>query len=505
MREYKKIDLPKQKGHKALLPKVVMTTVLGLGITIGSVYADSFQNNLPKVYHVYVNGEHLGTVGSKDVIESFIEEKVSSEEKKFEDLHLAVSEEITYIPEVAFQPVFNNERVIENLEDKITYSVQAVKLVVDGELVGYFNDKETAQQVLNKFIAKYVPEEIASQYSMKAIEQTTEGDTESTEEVATLSSSEVEETETTPVLSAGQSTILDVDFSKKVSIEEEKINPSELLTEEQAMKLLERGTIADQIHKIQSGEVLGSIAEKYNLSVTELISLNPNMNENSVLSIGQEVNVTGYKPFIDVIVTEDKMVEESIDYQVKYESSDELFKGQSKVKQEGQEGKKHVHYRITKENGNVVNREVINSEVVKEPVNKVIIQGTKVIPSRGTGSFRWPTAGGFITSGLGYRWGSYHKGIDIAGVSNRSIYAADNGIVKSAGWNGGYGYQVVIDHQNGFRTSYSHLSSIHVSPGQTVQRGQTIGIMGSTGNSTGVHLHFELYKNGALQNPSSYF
>ena len=116
----------------------------------------------------------------------------------------------------------------------------------------------------------------------------------------------------------------------------------------------------------------------------------------------------------------------------------------------------------------------------------------------------WPTVGGYISSHQGYRWGRFHKGIDIARPSNRTIKAADNGTVTFAGWDGAYGNKVVINHNNGMRTVYAHLASINVSVGQTVEKGRKIGVMGSTGNSTGVHLHFEVYKNGSLKNPLNY-
>jgi murein DD-endopeptidase MepM/ murein hydrolase activator NlpD len=97
-----------------------------------------------------------------------------------------------------------------------------------------------------------------------------------------------------------------------------------------------------------------------------------------------------------------------------------------------------------------------------------------------------------------------HKGIDIARPSDRTIKAADNGVVVSAGWGGGYGNKIVIDHRNGYRTLYGHMSSLKVKVGQTVSKGTAIGIMGATGDATGVHLHFEVYKNGSLVNPLSY-
>ncbi|HYK74232.1 MAG TPA: M23 family metallopeptidase, partial [Pseudoneobacillus sp.] len=122
----------------------------------------------------------------------------------------------------------------------------------------------------------------------------------------------------------------------------------------------------------------------------------------------------------------------------------------------------------------------------------------------GDGSFVLPTVGGYISSNMGYRWNKMHKGIDIARPSNRTIKTVDNGVVVFAGWDGGYGNKIIVDHQNGYRTVYAHLSSIEVNVGQTVPKGSQIGVMGSTGDSTGTHLHFEVYRNGALVNPLKY-
>lgn len=115
--------------------------------------------------------------------------------------------------------------------------------------------------------------------------------------------------------------------------------------------------------------------------------------------------------------------------------------------------------------------------------------------------FIWPTNGGIITSYQGMRWGKFHKGIDIAGPSNYSILASDGGKVEFAGWRNGYGKTVKINHLNGYKTQYAHLESIDVNVGDNVSKGNKIGIMGSTGRSTGIHLDFEVYLNGKLINP----
>lgn len=119
----------------------------------------------------------------------------------------------------------------------------------------------------------------------------------------------------------------------------------------------------------------------------------------------------------------------------------------------------------------------------------------------GSGSFIWP-AGNHSLSGNDY-WDG-HLGIDIAAGEGASVYAADAGVVVYAGWaNGGYGYMVMIDHGNGYQTLYAHLSSVVANCGQSVGKGATIGLAGSTGNSTGAHLHFEVRYLGGFVNPWS--
>lgn len=133
------------------------------------------------------------------------------------------------------------------------------------------------------------------------------------------------------------------------------------------------------------------------------------------------------------------------------------------------------------------------------------------IRSAGTLSTQTPSAAGLIwpvqgvlTSPYGMRWGRLHEGIDIGAPSGTPIYAAAAATVIYSGWQGGYGNLVVLDHGNGIATAYGHQSQIAVSNGQTVAQGQVIGYVGSTGHSTGPHLHFEVRVNGTPVDPLSY-
>ena len=118
-------------------------------------------------------------------------------------------------------------------------------------------------------------------------------------------------------------------------------------------------------------------------------------------------------------------------------------------------------------------------------------------------SYSWPTKGIF-TSGYGWRWGRMHKGIDIANNTGTPIHAARDGIITYSGWSSGYGYLVEMSHADGESTRYAHNSRLLVKKGQVVPQGARISLMGSTGRSTGPHLHFEIRRSGgAAVNPLS--
>ena len=130
-------------------------------------------------------------------------------------------------------------------------------------------------------------------------------------------------------------------------------------------------------------------------------------------------------------------------------------------------------------------------------------------PVSGSGAMIWPV-NGVVTSPYGYRthpiFGTtiYHSGMDIGVDYGTPVHAADGGVVVEAGWISGYGYAVIIDHGNGLSTLYGHNQELAVSEGQSVSQGQVIAYAGSTGNSTGPHVHFEVRANGDPVDPSAY-
>ncbi|GAX88548.1 M23 family metallopeptidase [Effusibacillus lacus] len=122
----------------------------------------------------------------------------------------------------------------------------------------------------------------------------------------------------------------------------------------------------------------------------------------------------------------------------------------------------------------------------------------------------WPTGSRNVTSGFGYRKDPYngyyslHTGIDISGSYGSPVISTAKGVVTHAGWDGGYGISVTVDHGNGLVTRYGHLSGVSVESGQAVKKGDQVGQMGSTGRSTGTHLHYEVIKDGVQVSPTQY-
>lgn len=181
----------------------------------------------------------------------------------------------------------------------------------------------------------------------------------------------------------------------------------------------------------------------------------------------------------------------------------ELYEGVRVTTDNGKRGKIKVTTVNSYVNGELTGTKE-SREVIDEGIPAKVAVGTKPRPAGvGTGSFSMP-ASGRLSSGFGARWGRNHNGIDIAAPVGTPVYASDDGVVTCAEYKGSFGNIVKIDHGNGFETYYAHNSQMLVSAGQTVTKGQLIAKMGSTGNSTGSHCHFEIHYNGEIKNPMNY-
>lgn len=261
-----------------------------------------------------------------------------------------------------------------------------------------------------------------------------------------------------------------------------------------------------QIYTVNEGDTAQSIANVANMSYDRLIKLNENLGDTPVP--GTSVLLEKDLPVLKVQTVRTVKVKEKINFTKRTIKNDSQYTSYSKCITQGVPGEREVVKQVTEINGVQVASEVISSAVTKQPVEAVYEVGTKKPSGVGTGRFMWPVPGVHsISSPYGPRWGRFHSGVDIScgGIYGRTVVAADSGTATVKRAAGGYGLHIIISHGNGYSTCYAHLSAVTISSGSTVAKGQAIGRVGSTGASTGPHLHFEIRKNNHANNPMSYF
>lgn len=300
--------------------------------------------------------------------------------------------------------------------------------------------------------------------------------------------------------------VLEVSFAEEVLVTASAIESGDqpVLTSEEAVTLILTGSKEPKTYVVQGGDTVWDIALANNLSPYELMEMNPGVEDK--VSIGQTLNLYQVKPYVTVRTKEVLVAEERVEYPVQYENTSNLYKGQSQVKAAGSYGSKSVRSEVVKENGQVVTATVLEETVLAQPVTQVTLVGTRTVPiTTGTGQLGIPVTNIEISSAYGSRGGSRHLGVDLRMPKGSPIMAADSGTVTKAAYSGSFGNLIIINHGNGMQTYYSHCNTINVSVGQAVTKGDVIGTIGSTGNATGNHLHFEVRVNGVAQNPVNYF
>ena len=480
-----KLDLKQKlspsKHHHGRLTSAAFFALIISTVTFNLGFAnENDQDKFEKIFHVYVGKTYIGAVADENSVKQIIEQKEQQANDRYEDYTIDASSDVKIVPEQVFEVDTNEQSTLTKLQEAITVQAQGYALKVGGTVIASLKDREDYEAVVDRLKLQYVTQKELSELKSRG--------------PSTI----------LPELQQNETRLVDVQLSSDITGEEISVDPSKIMTVEQTVHLLKTGTLETESYTVQAGDVLGSIAAMYNLKTNKLLEINPNLTNDTILQIGQQINVTIEKPYVSVKVITEKKTLEDVDFEKVVEEDETMLKGERVVKQEGVKGKREATYKIIEENG-VRTASVLTSEdMLIEPKDYVVVVGTKVIPSVGTGTFAWPTIGGYVSSQKGYRWGRKHEGIDIARPSNYTIAASDNGIVTTAGRHATYGKYIVVDHNNGFETLYAHLSKINVSVGQVVEQGSTIGIMGSTGRSTGTHLHFEVHKNGVVMNPLSY-
>ncbi|MDR7854985.1 M23 family metallopeptidase [Tissierella sp.] len=441
---------------RSALVLLMITSIIALSIT----GYESYQASL-EAFEVYLGEYKIGTVRQQeDVIK--IMEDLETELSNTYDMDIVFREDLKFIEtKIKDEFISSKEEIRDEVNAKTSFLVQGYVLKVNDVEIGALKTKEEIDNIIKRIEEPY----------REMIKE--------------------------------DSNIKEVKIVEKVEIVKENMPLYKIGDAEELYNHLLTSSEEIRIHTVEVGESLWTISKIYGLSVDELTAANQDKNPDK-LQIGDEVKLVVPKSILTVATVAQVEYMENVKYETEYEYNDNMYKNEKKTKVAGASGLSKIVANEIKHNGILVEKEIVSAEVLEEPVTQIIIKGTKEVPkTAATGAFLMPTRGR-ISSRYGMRSGRMHTGLDIAAKKGTAINAADGGKVVYVGYKGAYGNMVEIDHGNGFKTRYAHLSKILVSVGTKVYKGQHIGNMGSTGRSTGSHLHFEVLKNGKSQNPGNY-
>lgn len=441
--------------------KIVISTTIVIVITILSIGTYQAGNG----YKVTFNGQDIGLVKSEENFQLVLDQVC-------DEVTRSKGEEINFDKNCSFEKVrieknslLNEENIKTAIYQNINYKVMAAVIKVNGEDVAVLESKKEAEKILEAIKAPY---------------------TDTKDNVV----------------------IKEISFSDNVEIIEEEVSLERISSSEDALAYLQQGTDEIESYEVVSGDTSWDISREFSIGMRDMEVANPNVDLED-LHPGDTIKLTIAKPFIDVETIQEVEYTEQIPYETTYKDDKSIYKGKQKVLTSGKYGTKEIKAEVIYTNGIETARKILEEKVIKKPTTQIIVKGTKPLPpAQGSGAFRRPASGrtgSYGRFGASRPGGRRHSGVDIGNKSGTPIYAADGGTVTSyIGYRSGYGYVVEINHGAGYSTRYAHLSKILVSSGQRVAKGDQIGKMGSTGNSSGPHLHFEIRKNGTPLNPFKY-
>jgi len=496
--------------NKDNLIAIIITIILGIFVIFASTKGESLASPI-EVYKVYLNGKTIGYIESEDELLKIIDEKQNEIKNKYgidkvyPPTGLKIEKISTYKENIQ-----KPEKIYNIIEETEPFTIDGYVITIKYEeddkkpLYIYTLNKDYFEGAFYNTVAAFVGAE-----QLEAYKNNTQ--TSITDEGEHIESVYWEE---------------DVTIKKTLISVKENIFTNK---DDLSKYLLFGTTEKQQTYIVKDGDTINDIIEKNNLSIEEFLVANPNIPDKDILlSKNQEVSIGLIAPVITV-VHEKEVVEKIVDkYDTEYKTDSSMYVGSTKVIQEGSNGASKVTEKIQFKNGDITQLYITKSEEITPTVNKIIARGTKNLPNYVyeydpepvSGDWYWPTIKPYIiTSKFGWRWGKHHNGIDISGCGFGSpIYSATEGtvveVVTGCANVGSYGSSCgdywgnhVMVSYNGYKVIYAHLrQDVKVKVGQTVSRGQQVGTMGSSGSSTGTHLHFGIVNpSGNYINPCSVY
>lgn len=400
---------------------------------------------------VEYNGEELGVIAEESDYET------AAHDVKQRTSYISDEDTVNITPEFSLRIVSDDERFLdpEQLANKILSLSNrdlsdAYGIYIDGDFIGAVHDKEPVDDALASLLLNYKVDGV----------------------------------------------VRDVSFKNTVEYRDGVYLTESVMTEDEAIGLLTSKKQKTGLYVVKQGDSPATVSQKYNMTLENFERYNPLAGP--ALNEGQLVTVVETESYLPIQYVREIEMLSFLDYETMEVETSSLNVGTSATLVKGQRGEKRSNVEITYVDGVEYSRKTVSSVITKEPVMEQVGVGTYTAKPDssstklyGSGQFGWPIDGGYISDT--FISNRNHKGIDIAAPAGTDIYAAGDGVVVSAGWNtGGYGFFVLIDHYDGYQTLYGHCSAIFVTEGQTVTRGQQIAAVGTTGQSTGNHCHFEV-------------
>ena len=450
--------------RRSYFEKLKLHPVAFLAVAMGLATAATVLSLYTVGAHAVYDGTDLGVVSSQHAVELAVSEVESITRETLHDSSYTVDQSLLTTETGVYlrKEVIGEEEFSSELTDQLGLVEYAYVLYVDGEKVVATTFPGALDDILNQLKLGYQTEDTVDAY-----------------------------------------------FVEDVEIRQEYVDTSYIMNLGYIAEILNETKEGEVTYTVQSGDSYYSIADEYGLSVDALMKLNPGYDP-KILRTGDVLTISNAVPYLTVVNVERQRYVQDVPYPVEYTDDASMYQGEYKVTSPGVYGKADITANVTYINGTETERQIVASATLSQPVTEYQIRGTKERPSWfPTGSFGWPCSG-VITSYFGPRntgirgASTYHEAIDIANSYGTPIYASDGGTVIYAGWMGGYGYLVKIDHGNGYVTYYGHNSSLLVSVGEHVHKGQQVARMGSTGVSSGNHCDFRIQLNGTFLNPLNY-
>ena len=481
-KHYSKLNIPERKREETkkknffTLPRAIGIAAMAVIVTVALILIvpSTAKAQYSTGYEVFLCGKSVGIVDSPEEVDAYLSDVRTKFAEAYgmkvtDQLQIEYAQVETNAKHICPANVFTN--MIQNSIDVKGVKVLATIIYVNDWPAAVVSSQEEAEWVLAEAKAPY--------------EVTSDG-----------------------------TVYTDISFVEEVKVEEGAADYSDIIDKEIALHNLTIGPGVElKYHQVVTGDALSRIAKKEGIKVSDIKIANPNLSDENKIYPGDRLLVVVPRNSLSIRYTEVIDRVQEVPYETEYIPDDTKYTTETEVIQKGKVGSSKVKAEITYINGIEVDYNLLQQDPLLAPETRIVRKGTIPVPEELTlaveGRMTLPLQKGTytLTSKFGPRntgiagASTFHKGIDLGARTGTPIYASADGTVHFAGTASGYGLYIRLKHDGGVETRYGHCSQLLVSKGEKVKKGQIIALVGSTGISSGAHLHFEVRIDGVAVDP----